>query len=277
MPILLRQSGGALMGILGTILAVIGVAFVFVPSGGAVVSVLCIVLGLVLSATGFVRNRNRGQRRVASSVGIACNVVALLLMIAAAVAGADSSTQPGEVRVTPVPPTQQVLVSPGAAVTDSGGSTRQATVTQDPTATQEPTPERVWSVGELLDCDTTTLRMQMRGEEDAGLMSECEVEISLALLRMLGALEDLPTREKAQVEARIDTLDRIKEQTQGLVADVAVDSSEAAYLCEAVPQWRDQVQELRDWVSGRDPVTWQWVRLEIARFDRFSEGVMGIC
>ena len=78
-----QQTGGSGMGIAGMILGIIGVVFAFVPLVGPFIAIPCIVVGLLLSIVGFVRNQRRNQGKGMATAGIICNIVALLMVIIA--------------------------------------------------------------------------------------------------------------------------------------------------------------------------------------------------
>ena len=123
---------------------------------------------------------------------------------------------------------------------------------------------------ELLDCDTSTLSRQMAGETDTGLLSDCEVAVMVAHLTVSGAIRDLPPTEQTYVNGLADNLTRIATQMNKINEDAAVDSTEAAYLCEVLPQWEQHAQELRDWLTDRDPEEWRSLMMDVARFYRLA-------
>ena len=150
--------------------------------------------------------------------------------------------------------------------------------TNSSTPTPSPTPPpREWSMDELLDCDTSTLTRQMAGETDAGLLSDCEVAVMVAHLTLSGAILELPPTEQTYVNGLADNLTRMATQMDKITEDAAVDSTEAAYLCEVLPQWEQHAQELRDWLTDRDPEEWRSLMMDVARFDRLANGLNDAC
>ena len=138
-------------------------------------------------------------------------------------------------------------------------------------------PPREWSMDELLDCDTSKLSRQTAGETGTGLLSDCEVAVISADLRLLGAIDRLPATEQTYVNGLTDNLTRIATQMNKITEDAAVDNTETAYLCEVLPQWEYHAQELRDWLTDRDPDEWRSLMLDVARFDRLANAINDVC
>ena len=144
--------------------------------------------------------------------------------------------------------------------------------------TPTPTPPpREWSMDELLDCDTSTLSRQMAGETGTGLLSDCEVAVMVAHLAQSGAIRELAPTEQTYVNGLVDNLTRIATQMDKITEDAAFDSTETAYLCEVLPQWEQHAQELREWLTDRDPEEWRSLMMDVARFDRLANDLNDAC
>lgn len=63
------------------ILGIIGVVFAFIPLVGPFIAVPCVLVGLPLSISGFVKNRRRNQGKGMATAGVVCNSVALIMTI----------------------------------------------------------------------------------------------------------------------------------------------------------------------------------------------------
>ena len=142
------------------------------------------------------------------------------------------------------------------------------------TPTPVPTP---WLLEDLLDCDTSTLARQVRGEDTKELLSDCEVAITTAQLRTSIAQDSLPPEEKAQVSDMFENMDKIGVEIGKLLTDGVLDDTEVRYLCIAIPQWEIHPERIREWVENRDPAEWQGLTLEAARFERVAEETKPRC
>ena len=80
---------GSRLGLIGAILGIIGIAVVFIPPVGAGIAVP--IIGLLVSAWGFIRNRRRGLRKRMAIAGIAVNGVAIVIATIA-LATVDNTT-----------------------------------------------------------------------------------------------------------------------------------------------------------------------------------------
>ena len=128
-----------------------------------------------------------------------------------------------------------------------------------------------------MDCDTTTLARQQRGETTNELLSDCEVAISIAQINAATALHELQPDEKSYILRLLNNLDSIEPHVRQLFEDAALDSGEIAYLCDVLPQWEANATTIRDWLDGRDPVKWQAVMMDIVRLDNLSLAVRPQC
>lgn len=142
------------------------------------------------------------------------------------------------------------------------------------TPTPVPTP---WLVEDLLDCDTTTLDRQVRGEQTGELLSDCEVAVTVAQLKTAGALERLPPDEKSYVRDIMENMDRIAVQMQRITEDGVIDDIEVGFLCIAVPQWEVHPNRIREWVEDKDAAEWQGLTLRAARFEMLAREVRPLC
>lgn len=120
-------------------LGVAAIVFAFVPQIGPVITVVCLVVGLPLSAILLIRNR--GQGRLNRTAGIACNGVAVVVMIVAiAVSGDDSNSGSPAPLANTSPPSRPAVQQPTSAPAPTLTPVPLPTDTPFPTATPVPSP-----------------------------------------------------------------------------------------------------------------------------------------
>ena len=80
---------GSRLGLIGAILGIIGIAVVFIPPMGA--GIVVPIIGLLISAWGFIRNRRLGLRKRMAITGVTINGIAIVVAIIALTAVDDTT------------------------------------------------------------------------------------------------------------------------------------------------------------------------------------------
>ena len=104
-----------------------------------------------------------------------------------------------------------------------------------------------------MDCDTTTMTLQLRSEDTEELLSDCEVAITVAWLKTSSAQGMLPPEEKAIAGDITLNMDKIAPVISKLTEDGVLDKTEVGYLGFAIPGWEIHPARIREWVENRDP------------------------
>ena len=170
-----------------------------------------------------------------------------------------------------------ILVGIAVCFTAVGGSLDPDEIfeaTPAPAATPEatPTPTRVWTVEELLECDTTTLTRQREGRALPNeLLSDCEIALTNALFAFAVHVADGGTFPPEFME-HYGNLDEMSAEIDEL--DVRFYAG-VAVVCSRVPEWRDRIEGALGYLEAHpmdELLGWEVMVLQTKRYvDEMTE------
>ena len=130
----------------------------------------------------------------------------------------------------------------------------------------------------LADCDTSTLSRQQRGEASEEKLSECEVELFLAQLESIGAMEEeLSGEERAIMLEHLERLGAASASIDQVAADMVVDLGELSHVCTVLPQRRAHIQEARDFIDSLGRGDLVGIQLDVVHLERITEVTAAVC
>ncbi len=111
--------------------------------------------------------------------------------------------------------------------------------------------ERIWTVAELVDCDTSTLKFQIQATTATNTRaSDCEVELMSRQLETLAAMDGFPSTQKVAVKEHFDIISAMFKSLEQISEDKVIDKQELSYICFVHVQWGNQLQAAEEYIGS---------------------------
>ena len=138
-----------------------------------------------------------------------------------------------------------------------------------------------WTLEEMADCAGTVekLRPDTPTPEHADILFEsCKAAVLLKQVETSTAVrERLSGSDRRELLAHVDTISKIDDSVDSLMADGVLDGREADWVCSVLPQWIGQVNKASEFIDSLNRGDLVGIKIDLLRLGMFASGSHSTC